>query len=261
MIGAVVMGGGYRVFLNLPAFMITFGGTLAATLISFPLSHVLKFSTLVIRLFCEEKQSIMEQTIGRLATISHKASEESSFVLEKESREETNRYVKLGLQLLMQNASAEHIARRFAIEMDGVKSRHKEGIQLFGFMSRIAPSFGLLGTLIGLINMLRSIGNDVDPGTLGPSMAVALITTLYGCLFAFFFFLPASEKLKAYSTQELNLIRMVRDAVLIMKEGRSSRELEDMLNAYLPVKKRQSFVEKLLLAKTQKTGPKTSPAK
>ena len=99
--------------------------------------------------------------------------------------------------------------------------------------------------------MLRSVGGDLTPETLGPSMAVALVTTLYGGILAFLFFLPASEKLKSYSASELTLIQLVRDAVVIMKEGESSRELEEMLNAYLPVKRRQSMVEQLLLNKLE----------
>ena len=250
---AIFMGGSFGVFVDPQSIMITVGGTLAATLISFPLEHVLKFSALVIRLFKEDRRPVLEQTVSRLVELGHKASQGSVFSLEKDAKAETDRYMKVGLDLLVQGAPAPRISRRFAIEMEGVKSRHQEGIQLFVFMAKIAPAFGLVGTLIGLINMLRSMGSEITADSLGPNMAVALITTLYGALMAFLFFQPASEKLKAYSSQELTLIRMVREAVLMIKEGHNSRELEEMLNAYLAPKKRHAIVEKMLLTKVQES--------
>jgi chemotaxis protein MotA len=251
LITAVFMGGGIRVFLNLEAIMITFGGTIAATLISYPLDRLLKFFTLVVQLFKEERQTVLENTISRLVKLGHKAYQDTIFSLEKEAKQESNRYLRAGLELLVQDAPAARIARRFAIEVEGVRSRHQEGIQLFTFMSRIAPSLGLVGTLIGMINMLRGIGADVSPETLGPNMAVALVCTLYGCLLAFLLFLPASEKLKAYSVQEQALIHMICEALLLIRDGQSGREMEDTLNAYLPPKKRQAIVERILLSKAE----------
>jgi chemotaxis protein MotA len=251
LIAAVFMGGGISVFLNLEAIMITLGGTIAATLISYPLDRLLKFFTLAVQLFKEERQTVFEHTVSRLVTLGIKASQDSIFSLEKDAKEEQNRYLKAGLQLLVQDVPASRIARRFAIEAEGVRSRHQEGIQLFSFMSRIAPSLGLVGTLIGMINMLRGMGADVSPETLGPNMAVALVCTLYGCLLAFLLFLPASEKLKAYSAQEQALINMIREALLLIRDGQTGREMEETLNAYLPPRKRQAIVERALLSKTQ----------
>lgn len=248
---AIGMGGSLRSFADPEALMITLGGTLAATLISYPLARFLKLVSLFLRLFREDRRDKLETTMPALVAMGHKASEESLFSLEKESKTEEDRYVRLGLQLLIQGAPVHQISRRFAVEMECVKSRHQEGIQMFSFMSRAAPSFGLLGTVIGLINTLRAVGGNISPESLGPSMALALVTTLYGCFFAFFIFLPASEKLKAYSAQELTLIRMVRDATIMMKDGQTGREIEDMLNAYLPPNKRQSVVEQLLIAKAR----------
>jgi chemotaxis protein MotA len=243
---AVALGGGWRIFLDPQSAMIVVGGTVAATLVSFPFHRVTNFFTLLVRILREQKSSQLEKTIARLVALGHKAYQDSVFSLEQAAKSETNRYIRMGLTLLVRDAPAARIARRFAVEMDGVRTRHKEGVQLFSFMARIAPSFGLVGTLIGLINMLRGVGKEVSPETLGPSMAVALITTLYGALMAFFLFLPASEKLKAYSEQEQSQIMMVRDAMLMIKDGESSRELEEMLNSYLPEKRRRSYVSELL---------------
>lgn len=254
--GAIALGGSFRSFWDLEAIMITLGGTLAATLVSYPVARVINIFQLFVCLFREGNQGLLETTMPKLVAMGHKASEESVFSLEKESKTEEDRYVRLGLTMLIQGVPAPQIARRFMVEMECVRARHQEGIQLFSFMSRTAPSFGLLGTIIGLVNTLRAVGGDINPGALGPSMALALITTLYGCFFAFFLFLPASEKLKTYSSQEMAQIRMVRDAVLMIKDGRSGREIEDMLNAYLPPNKRQAVIERLLLAKARPAAGK-----
>lgn len=243
---AIVLGGGYQIFINIEALMIVLGGTIAATLISFPFYRVFNFFTLVVKIMREQSGRQMEKTITRLVALGHRAYQDSVFALEKDAKAEPNRYIRMGLTMLVRDAPAARIARRYAIEMDGVRSRHREGIQLFAFMARIAPSFGLVGTLIGLINMLRGVGGDVKPDQLGPAMAVALVTTLYGALLAFFLFLPSSEKLKAYSDYELSQIQMVRDAMLMIKDGESARDLEEMLQAYLPAKKRKSVLSSIM---------------
>jgi chemotaxis protein MotA len=121
---AVFMGGGTGVFLNLEAVMITVGGTIAATLIGYPLDPLSKFFKLVVQLLKEEHQSVFEQTISRLVMLEQKASRDTVFSLKKEAKKESNRYLKAGLQLLVQDAPGSGIARRFAIEQEGVKSRH-----------------------------------------------------------------------------------------------------------------------------------------
>ena len=245
-VGSILLGGGGMMFLNPEAIMIVLGGTIAATLVSFPISRVMRFFKLFISLFGEKRATEVQQVIARLVLLGHKAHQDSVFSLEKEAKGERNRYIRLGLQLLLRDAPASRIARRYAAEMEGAKGRDKEGVQLFSFMAVIAPSFGLVGTLIGLINMLRGVGADVDPGTLGPAMAVALITTLYGAVLAFFLFKPASEKLKAHAEHEMTQIRLIRDAILMMKEGETGRDLEEMLNSHLPLSQRQSVLNRIL---------------
>jgi chemotaxis protein MotA len=240
------VGGGAKVFINPQAIMIVLGGTLAATLISYPLKRVINIFKLFIRLFQKEQESKLEKMVSRLVELGHIAAKTSIYSLEKKVKSEKDRYIKLGLSLLIQDASPQLIARRFEIEAQSVQSRHQGGIALFSFMAKAAPSFGLVGTLIGLINLLRGLGKDMSPDVLGPSMAVALVTTLYGALLSFLVFMPAAEKLKTFSAQELLLIKLVREAVLMIRDGQASRELEAILNTYLPMEKRHSIVDSLL---------------
>jgi len=226
--------------------MIVLGGTIAATLISFPFYRVINFFTLFIKLFKEQKKSQLEVVLVRLADLGQKAFQDSVFCLEEEIKQEKNRYIRVGMQLLVNDTPTQRIMHRYQSEADGIRGRHKEGIQLFTFMGRVAPSFGLLGTLIGLINMLRGIGATVSPETLGPSMAVALVTTLYGAFLAFFIFIPAAEKLKGYSEQELIILNVVKDAIIMIKNGESGRDIGEMLQAYLPEKRRRAIMQKIL---------------
>ncbi|MCU7834071.1 MAG: MotA/TolQ/ExbB proton channel family protein [gamma proteobacterium symbiont of Taylorina sp.] len=243
---SILSGGGYQIFLNLDALMIVVGGTLAATLISYPFYRVINFFILFLKLFKEQSNKQLELVLIHLAELGQKAFQDSVFCLEEEIKQEKNYYIRVGMKLLVNDTPTQHIIHRYQSEADGIRGRHKEGIQLFSFMGRIAPSFGLVGTLIGLINMLRGIGATVSPETLGPSMAVALVTTLYGAFLAFFIFIPASEKLKTYSEQELIILNVVKDAMIMIKNGESGRDIGEMLQAYLPEKNRRVVMQKIL---------------
>lgn len=260
LIGSVWVGGGYEVFVNPLALMIVLGGTIAATLISFRLPTVLNIFRIAVRLFRYNQNEDLKGTVARLVELGHKASESSIYDLESELNEEPNHYISMGLGLLIKDFSHQKIARCYAIEVEGVKVRHQQGIRLFGVMAKVAPSFGLVGTLIGLINMLRGISSDISPETLGPSMAVAMVTTLYGALFSFLFFLPASEKLKDSSAQEIAHISMVRDGILMIKDGYSPRDLEQMLNAYLAKRGRESTIDQLAMKSDKKPRRKKKKA-
>ena len=243
----LLMGGSFLIFLDPAAIMIVLGGTLAATLISFPLSVVLGIFRISIRLFRNNHEVNLGRSLERLLELSLKASQTSLYTLEREADTENNHHIKSGLNLLVKDSSMQRIARFYAMEIEGVRLRHQQGVRLFAVMAKVAPSFGLVGTLLGLINMLRGITAEISPETLGPSMAVAMVTTLYGALLSFLFFLPASEKLRNTSAQELAQITLIRDGILMIKEGYTPREMEQMLQSYLSRDKRSSYIDRLTL--------------
>jgi len=248
LIGSIsLMGGGYEIFLDKAALMIVLGGTLAATLISFPLSLILGIFKIAIRLFRNNHEVNLERSLERLLRLSLKASRSSIYALEQEADTETNPYIKAGLNLLVKDSPAQRIARFYAMEIEGIKARHQQGVRLFNVMSKVAPSFGLVGTLLGLINMLRGMTAEVSPETLGPSMAVAMVTTLYGALLAFLLFLPASEKLRSSSVEEITQIHLIRDGILMIREGYTPREMELMLLTHVSRGKRKSWIDELMM--------------
>lgn len=241
----LALDGGWRVLLDPVPALIVVGGTAAATLVGFPFQRAIDFFVLLGRILREPKSDQPEQTIARLVTLGHKAQQDSIFSLEPAAKAETDRHLRMGLTLLVRDAPAARIAGRFALEMDGVRARHREGVRMFNFMARVAPAFGLVGVLIGLINLLRGVGQEASPEGLGSGLALALIATIHGALLSLLLFLPAAEKLKAYSEREQSQIMMVRDAMLMIKEGQSILELEETLNSYLPAKKRRSHASEL----------------
>lgn len=248
LIGSVLlMGGGFQIFLDPAALMIVLGGTLAATLISFPLTLVLGIFKISIRLFRNNHEVSLERSLERVLQLALKASQTSIYALEREADTENNPYIKAGLQLLVKDSPIQRISRFYTMEIEGVRVRHQQGVRLFTVMSKVAPSFGLVGTLLGLINMLRGITAEISPETLGPSMAVAMVTTLYGALLAFLLFLPASEKLRSSSTEEITQINLIRDGILMIKEGYPPREMEQLLQTHISRGKRSSYIDKLTM--------------
>lgn len=248
LVGSIaLMGGGYDIFLDKAALMIVLGGTLAATLISFPLSLVLGIARISVRLFKNNHEVSLERSLERLLQLSFKAAQSSIYALEQEADAEANPHIRAGLNLLVRDSPAARISRFYAMEIEGIQGRHQQGIRLFNVMSKVAPSFGLVGTLLGLINMLKGMGGEISPETLGPSMAVAMVTTLYGALLAFLLFLPASEKLRSSSADEISQIHLIRDGILMIKEGYTPREMEQLLLTHLSRGKRRSYIDKLML--------------
>jgi chemotaxis protein MotA len=115
-------------------------------------------------------------------------------------------------------------------QMSLVEKQHKLGYSIFASMAAYAPAFGMVGTLIGLVQMLASLD---DPSTIGPKMAVAMITTFYGAIMANLFFIPMSDKLKLRSEEELGNMNLLYEGVMSIREGEHPRLLEDKLNVYL----------------------------
>ena len=158
------------------------------------------------------------------------------FILVDDSLEEAtealdDEFLKKGLMLVVDGTDPELVRNLLETELDFIEQRHKAGQGLFESMATAAPGFGMIGTLIGLINMLGSLD---DPTTIGPSMAVALITTLYGSLIANLFFSPMANKLKVKSGEEILEREIMVEGLLSIQAGENPRIIEEKLKAFLP---------------------------
>ncbi|RJP83341.1 MAG: motility protein A [Desulfobacteraceae bacterium] len=225
----ILMNSGLGLFIDPASIMIVVGGTVASTLIAFPLSEFLMVIGLTMRVFIFkiEKQ---QDLITLLVDISNKARKGGLLSIEGEIKNVKDPFLGKALQMTVDGVQSSAISAIMQKQMNLVEKKHKTGIRIFSSMAAYSPAFGMVGTLIGLVQMLASLD---DPSTIGPKMAVAMITTFYGAILANLFFTPMSDKLKLRSEEELGNMNLLYEGVMSIREGEHPRLLEDKLNVYL----------------------------
>lgn len=226
---SIFMGGEVGIFINVPSIMIVGGGTVAATLIAYPLKEVLGVMKVMTKVFKMEKQD-HAKLITELARLAAVAKQQGVLALEQESKKVKHPVLKQGLQMLSDGFPKSTIVKILMGEIVTMQERHKVGRQIFSEMGKFAPAFGMIGTLIGLVQMLASLN---DPSSIGPKMAVALITTFYGALLANVFFLPMVTKLKRRSEIETVEMKLIIEAMIAIAEGENPKVLVDRLKVFL----------------------------
>ena len=237
---AIFQQGGLMVFINKNAIMITMGGTLAATFISFPLPRILSVIKVLTNIFRKDIQK-PSAYIRRIVTLGFKARKESLLSLDDEAKKIPNRFLRKGIEMIVDGETPEMIRDVLETDLGFLNSRHYAGENIFRTAGKFAPAFGLIGTLIGLIAMLRGLGSSGDINTLGPGMAVALVTTFYGAMMANLFLLPVAEKLRSRTEEEILQAQIIIEGVLMIQSGTNPRILEQKLNSFLPPDLRISY--------------------
>lgn len=250
---AIFQQGGFMVFINKNAMMITLGGTIAATFISFPLPRVMSVAVVLFNIF---KQDIQKPStyIGRIVGLAFKARKESLLSLDKEAKKIGNRFLKKGIEMIVDGTPPEMIKDVLETELNFLNTRHMAGEHIFRTAGKFAPAFGLIGTLIGLIAMLRGLGGSSDTSTLGPAMAVALVTTFYGAMMSNLFLLPVAEKLRSRTDEEIVQIQIIIEGILMIQAGKNPRIIEQKLNSFLPPYMRTSYYKEMLKKHGGKDG-------
>jgi len=233
---AVAMGGSPGWFINIPSLMIVVGGTLGATLISYPLSEVLGVFKVAKNAFLYRSSSPKE-LIDMMVEFARKARKEGilSFEADLPLIEQKDPFLAKGLRLAIDGLESSAIREIMTLEIQNVEERHSIGAEIFNSMGSYAPAVGMLGTIIGLVQMLMQMK---DPSQIGAPMAVALLTTFYGTVLAYLLFLPISGKLKARSKREVLLKQMILEGIISIQSGDNYRIVEQKLKAFLPPKMR-----------------------
>ena len=230
---AIMTGSSLAIFLNLPGILIVLGGTFAATLIKFPISGVfVAFFVGIKAAFVNEHESpgeIVNLTI-RLVKRARKVG-----LLGLEKVKVKNTFFRKGVQLCVDGRDVDVIRKIMTREMDLAIQRQEVGEKVFRAIGESAPAFGMVGTLVGLVQMLSSMS---DPTTIGRAMAVALLTTLYGVLIAQLIALPISDKLEAKNEIERGNRVLIIEALVQIHERNNPTSVLDILEAYLPEKQR-----------------------
>ncbi|MFQ6604305.1 MAG: motility protein A [Fidelibacterota bacterium] len=226
---SILLNSGLELFVNAPGFLIVVGGTIAATLIAYPLNEVFKVFGTLRKVFLF-KATDPRKLIKEMVELSIKARRDGLLALDKELSKVNYDFLRKGLQLVVDGVPNPSINNILQIEVVNIKHRHRVGWEIFVEMGKYAPAFGMVGTLIGLIQMLAELS---DPSTIGPKMAVALLTTFYGAIIANMFCVPIAVKLQRRSHQEALLNNLVIEAIRSIQASENPKLMEDKLNKFL----------------------------
>ena len=231
--GLMVMGGDPTVFLDSHSVIIVFGGAIAATMIRFPLHATLHGVPVGLKYaFTMRKISPRDliAEIGQLAEIVRK-----SGPLALENAQVSDPFLAKGVRFIADGYDGDFIREGLELERDLLLGRLSEGEKIFRSVGDCAPAFGMVGTLIGMVQMFANMS---DPSTLGPYMAIALTATLYGALMQNFVGIPIADKLHLkFAEEDLNLTLII-DGILQIRDAKSPALVREMLQAYLPEKHR-----------------------
>lgn len=236
---SIKIGGELGSFYNAPSIFIVLGGGIASVLISYRLSEIAKIMKVVAKAF-SGKQSSPQDTIRLLVELSQKARREGLLALEAEQERIEDEYIKQSLQLIVDGVEPDTIRESMDLELENLEARHAKGQGLFKTMGALFPAWGMIGTLIGLINLL---GQLEDPQKIGPAMAVALITTFYGSVLANFICNPIATKLGIKSKEEIKQKEMVIEGILSIQAGENPRIMEHKLMTFLSPEQKQKYAE------------------
>ena len=231
-LAAMITGGSALVFVNVPSLLIVLGGTFMVVMMKFSIGHFFGAFKVAGRAFMFKLDS-PEELIEKIVSLSNIARKEGMLALENE--EIDNEFLNQGIQMLIDGNNQEVIQAVMSKDLQQTIDRHKWGAKVYSAMGDVAPAMGMIGTLIGLVQMLSSMD---DPKSIGPAMAVALLTTLYGAMLANMVAMPIADKLNLRKTDEGRIKAMCIDGVLAIQAGQNPRIIESMLKTYLDPKKR-----------------------
>lgn len=237
-LSAIIIGGSATIFINTGGVLIVIGGTIAATFIKFKMSDVIGSISVVMKAFFV-KMALPEQIIEEMVGYTRIAKKEGLIALEKEKP--TDEFSAKALRYLSDGYDEGLIEDMLNKDIRLTVQRHELGQNVFKGMGDTAPAFGMIGTLIGLVQMLASME---DPSSIGPAMAVALLTTLYGAVIANLICLPLAEKLSLRSDEEKINKSITMEAALAINRGVSPMVLEESLKIYLSPKERKKNDDK-----------------
>ena len=216
-------------FVDSASLMIVFGGTIASTFISHPMEDAKKFLGIIGKSWKPNSVQLVE-TLTLIVDVS-KIARKNILAIEDALPSIDNLFLRGGLRLVVDRADREAIVNMMAHEVKYTMAGKNNEIAVVGTMASLCPAWGMLGTLVGLVLLLQNLD---DPSAIGPAMAVALITTFYGSLFANTIFSPAKKKLEQYAGEEKVLMEMIRDGVLYIEGGQRPDFIENDLMNYLP---------------------------
>jgi chemotaxis protein MotA len=242
LIGSVIIegiegGSGVNVemFVKLGPILLVFGGTIGASIVGFTKEEIMELPKVLMKAFVN-KQPDYPEVIKMLVNFSRQVRRDGLLVLEKQTKNITNEFMKKGVQLLVDGVDMNHIRLIMETDIAFLKQRHGEAMEFFMKMGGFSPTLGIIGTVMGLVNMLSNLS---DPSTMGPAIASAFIATLYGVSAANLLYLPVANKLKKLSAKEIVERRIMLEGLLSIQAGDNPRIIEERLLSFISPKERE----------------------
>jgi chemotaxis protein MotA len=231
-VGSIMYGSPLSIFIDIPSVVVVGGGVIATTFIKWPMEYV-KALVAVYMKSIFSTPSDPKAMIEEIQKLAETARRESVFALEKVPVDD--KFLKKAVTLAADNRPPEVITSILSLEIAAMEDRHSKGVDILEGMGADGPAFGMIGTLIGLVQMLQNMS---DPSSIGPAMAVALLTTFYGACIANIFTIPVAGKLKQRSKQEATKMNIIVAGVLGIVAGENPRVIREKLDSFLPPKDR-----------------------
>jgi chemotaxis protein MotA len=226
----IMLGSPLIIFFDPTSVLIVGIGSIFILGVAYPLGEVKKSFGILKKAFTQTPKK-SEELLTLMRQMSTRARREGVLALEDVARTQDDEFLKRGIQMVVDGHDPEAIEDVLYSELDKIGERHKRGAAIFEYLGQASPALGMIGTLIGLVQMLQ---NMEDPAAIGPAMAVALLTTFYGSVIANVFAMPVAEKLKVRSSEELAEKALIAQGLLSILSGESPRFLIDRLNVQLP---------------------------
>ncbi len=229
-VSGILQGGQLDWFFDPGSIMIVVGGTLGAVIASYPIQDLKKLPTLI-KLAIRKSDTDYTKQVNEIVEMADIARKKGILALEEKLEGISDPFIKNGVMLIMDGTDPELVKSMMETQSYFTDERHAKFITIFETASTCAPAFGMVGTLIGLINMLKNLGSDMS--TIGPAMATALITTFYGVILANLVFNPIAAQLRARNAEELLCKDIIIEGILSIQDGENPRVIEDKLKSFI----------------------------
>ena len=233
---AMMAGGSLAYFIDVPSMIMVVGGSITVILLCFPMNYVKKVFATIKKGFFNEPRDI-ETLITDLVRYAEIARRDGILSLENTTKDINDPFIVRGIQMAVDGSDPELIEQIMESELENLSERHATGKGILDALGKYAPAFGMIGTLVGLVLMLQNMD---DPSKIGPGMAVALLTTMYGAIIANAFALPLADRLSRRSSEEMLVKTIIIKGVMSIQSGDNPRIVEQKLRTYLPPDARKS---------------------
>ncbi len=236
MLMAILQGGPLTMFINIPSVLIVVGGTAGVAFVQYPARDLLDAVNVAKKTVLHKEASINDM-IMQLMGFANKARKEGILALQSEMEKIDDEFLVKAMQMAVDGQEPDTLRGMLNTEIEYIQQRHEKGANIFISLGTISPAMGMVGTLIGLVQMLQTMD---DPSKIGPAMAVALLTTFYGAVLANVMFLPMAGKLRLRSESEMLIKTLIIEGMQSILSGENPRIMEQKLHSFIAPKMRES---------------------